>query len=231
MAELRRGLRRRAPVNYQQLTKGPRLPTDKKVRQFKTWSTTKLYPLEITDSKVVGDKLMVKVHYVEKEWVSHIYDEWRDAEEIVNVPDSFVKYTAETRELFLSRLGIAIKESLHGQRKVDSAVKLRVDIPKNLFEDLFLDNNLPPHTGRICLDSFDQWNSYLGKNWNLRIFNCNGDFACVMPGTLCYWLSDKKPLEEYRLDGGLRLIHRGYLFSLKFVKGLGSKSDFHGIES
>ena len=229
MAELRRSLRRRATVNYQQLTKGPRLPTEKE-RQSKAWSTTKLYPLEITDTKVVGDKLMVKVHYVEKEWVSHIYDEWRDAEEIVTVPDSFVNYTAETRELFLKRLGITIKESLHGQRKVDSAVKLRVDISKNLFEDLFLDKNLPPQTGRIRLHSFDQWNSYLGKNWNVRILNCNGDFAYVMPGTLWYCLSDKKPLEEYSLDGGLRLIHRGYLFTLQFVKGLGSKSDFHAIE-
>ena len=214
----------RRPINYNQLNSGLPLPQDIKQRQKpKTWSTTKFYPLEIIDSKLIDEKLWVKVHYTEEEWSSPVYDEWRPATEVTDIPDCFTSYTEESKDYFLSKLRISIKEALHAQRKVDSLVKIEVDIQRDLFADLF------PHSGqftqKIHLEDLSDWDEHLGSKWNIRLVNCKGDHAFVTPGTLSFWMRVKKPLEDYNIDGTLSLLHRGYRFHMQFVRGLGNKFD------
>ena len=65
---LRRSTRPTNEHNYQLLNNGPSISTERVSK--KTWSTTKLYSLEIVDSKLVGEQLLVRVHYTYKEWDS-----------------------------------------------------------------------------------------------------------------------------------------------------------------
>ena len=114
-------------------------------------------------------------------------------------------------------------------RKVDSVVKLNIDIQRDLFAHLFLEDRPVRLARRIPLESLDSWNSILGDNWNRRIINCKGDFAYVTPGTVSYWIRLGKPLEEYSPEGALQLTHKGFVFHLQFVRGLGNKYDYEQL--
>ncbi len=81
---LRRRGRPKKQHDYKLLSSGPTLPNDKVT--IKSWSTTKLFPLVIVDSKKVDETHLVKVHYTEDEWSSPSYDEWRDARDVIDVP-------------------------------------------------------------------------------------------------------------------------------------------------
>ena len=131
---IRRSQRKRKQHDYRKLNSGPAVPTEKLVS--KTWSTTKLYELEVIDSKFVDNKLLVKVHYTDDEWSASCYDSWRDATDVINIPDCCLQFTDELKTQFFEQLKTAIKESLHGQRKIDSKVDIELPIPKTLFEEL-----------------------------------------------------------------------------------------------
>ena len=66
-----------------------------------------------------------------------MHDEWHPASDVTEIPDTFIFYTEELKETFVSELKLVIKECLHAQRKVDSLVKLELDITKELVSDLF----------------------------------------------------------------------------------------------
>ena len=101
MSSAGRSTRARTVHNYAQLHNGPAVP-GAKASQVATpaWSTTKLYPLEVTDSKTLDGKLFVKVHYTEDEWASNKYDEWREAKDIIDVPDCYIHGAPEQRDFF-----------------------------------------------------------------------------------------------------------------------------------
>lgn len=104
------------------------------VNKNMTWSTTKLFELEITDSKDVNNQLLVKVHYLDEEWTASKYDAWVAAKDIIDIPQCFVKGTSEQRAFFLSSLRLLIKENLHVQRNVDTVVNIELPIQRSLFE-------------------------------------------------------------------------------------------------
>lgn len=223
MAEVRRSTRQRESVDYKLLASGPEIPTSGLREKSKTWSTNKLYALEVVDSKVVDNQLLVKVHYTDEEWDSPIYDEWRNASEVIDVPDCYIHFTEETRNLFVNKLGVVVKEALHCQRKVDSIVHLDIDVQRDLFVTLF---DKPACFARHNIASPSEWNHLLGNKWNYRIVNSKGDFAYVTPGTISFWIRERKPLEEFTPEGTLLLVHRGFVFHVQFVRGLGNKYDF-----
>lgn len=123
----------------------------------------------------------------------------------------------------MENLSTLIKESLHGQRKVDSAVNISVQIERKLYKELFSAGSFPKP---VQLTDVKEWNELLGEHWHYRIFNLQGDFAFVTPGTLTYWITERRPLEEYSADGVQVFRHRGFIFRVKFVRGLGNKHDF-----
>ena len=223
----RRSAITRRPISYKQLNDG--LPVEREKLKRKTWSTTKFYPLEIIDSKTLEEKLYVKVHYTEPEWNSSLYDEWRLASEVIDIPECHISYTDELKDVFFSKLKIAIKESLHAQRKVDSLVNIEIDIQRDLFFDVFPH---PEHFSRKQHVQFlANWDTFLGPNWNIRVVNCKGDHAFVTPGTLVFWMRERRPLEEYAADGTLTFLHRGFKFHVQFVRGLGNRFDLENIQS
>ncbi len=123
-------LRQRPLINYLELAKGPSLPHIHAKRE--TWSTKKLYDLTVSKSKLEDGVLKVFVHYTG--WAS-AYDEWRDASDILDIPEEYLFSNKETKKLCYYNLRIAIKESLHGQRKVNSVVEVHHAIQRDVFDD------------------------------------------------------------------------------------------------
>ena len=224
MAENRESRRPRKPVDYKLLHSGPQLPASSRPKN-KTWSTSRFYELEVLESKYIEENLYLKVHYTEEEWTSPIYDDWRLASDVIDIPRAYVSFTEELKELFLEQLGVTIKESLHGQRKVDSVVNISIPIQRDLYVALFGEETSGPSTSRR-LESVDSWKTLLGQNWHRRIINEKGDFAYITPGTISFWMKERKPLQEFSAEGVSIFKHRGFLFHLKFVRGLGNKYDF-----
>ena len=143
-----------------------------------SWSTKKLYKLDIIKTEVKDGRLKCLVHYIG--W-STKYEEWHNAEDVLTIPDEYLNST-QGRDLFFRSLGISVKEHLHGRRKVDSLVELRVPISVDIFNELqALGAEKIKGTFRCDISALDE---VLGEGWHWRIFNINGDFAYVRPGTI-----------------------------------------------
>lgn len=67
------------------------------------------------------------------------------------------------------------------------------------------------------INSLSDFDCILGEGWHWRVCNEERDFAHIEPGTLKYWMSKRRPLEEYTSEGFKQLLHRGYRFHLQFV--------------
>ncbi len=211
-------------IDYKKLNSGGGEP---KVCQHshrqKTWAASKLFELAIIDSKTLDGLSFVKVHYLDKEWDSPKFDKWREADDIIDIPQCLIVSTSEIEAVLTQQLKTNIKESLHGQRKVDSIVNIELPVPRDFF-------NIFAAIGRkinnlFSLESISSFDGVLGRGWNWRVFNSQGDFAFVTPGTITYRLKSR-PLEQYSPEGALQLIYRGFVFHLKFARGMGNKYDF-----
>ena len=198
------------------------VPIPKEGVRLETWSTKKLYKLEILKSEVKEGHLKFFVHYVG--W-NKKYDEWRNAEDVLDIPEGYLNSTPEGRDNFYRSLGISVKELLHGQRRVDSAVELRVPISVDIFDELKALGAEKTKKGTFHCD-ISALDGVLSKGWNWRIFNVNGDFAYVRPGTVSYRLCEREPLVEYSAEGVPNFSHRGFLLVFKFQRLLGNKKDF-----
>ena len=219
-------LRQTERRDYVALNNGPSLPKDRLKKE--SWSTTKLYHLVVVDSKFIAEKLYVKVHYTDKEWDSAKYDEWRSADEVLDIPNCYLENTPEGKAFFLQQLKIAIKESLHGQRKVDSIVNIELPIQKDLFHELAL-HGKRAQSRLYYIQSLVAFDSLLEEGWHWRIFNSQGDFAFVTPNTISFRLTERRPLEQYSAEGNLEVLHRGFMFKMKFARGMGNAFDFQSF--
>ena len=218
--------RRKPRVDYLELSQGPAIdshppPPHKK----ECWSTRTHYSLTVTDTKLQDGVLFEKVHYTG--WHSK-YDEWRKASDVVDIPSEFIQTSDESRRLFFTNLGINVKEALHCQRKSDSLVEIKLQIPLELFEELKEFGTLKKQRGISWykLKTLSSLAVFLGPTWNYRIVNAQGDFAYVARGIVNFRLGERQPLMEYTSEGSPKLTHRGYVFTMKFVRGLGNKLAF-----
>ena len=134
--------------------------------------------------------------------------------------------TEETRCLFLSNWKIAVTENLHCQRKVDSLVEIRLQIPKDLFQEIAAVGK-PHKRGQYIVDNLHNLDQFLGNNWHYRVANRQRDFAFIADNKVFFRLSERKPLVEYTDNGEImKCCHRGFVFVFKFVRGLGNGLDF-----
>lgn len=118
-------LRGKVRVDYKALSKGTeRLPRATHCRNL-TWSTTKLYKLEVIGEKIVDFCLYYNVHYVG--WPEK-YDEWRQASDVVLLHEEQI-----FNNPFHHHLRVAIKENLTS-RRIDTLVQLSIPIQKNEFK-------------------------------------------------------------------------------------------------
>lgn len=183
-----------------------------------TWSTRKLYELEVIKEKTEGGELYCYVHY--KGWSSK-YNHWIPSANIVDVPQCLVDGTPD--EMFFHSLRIAIKEKLNGNRKEDSLVDIAVPVQKRCFETL---SSLGiPCKGGFSLSSFSQLAPLLGKDWFFRIFNEGGDFSHIVHRTVKFYLREREPLQEF-VDGAVLYTHRGFVCIFKFVREDKNESHF-----
>ena len=115
-----------ARVDYRLSNRGPSLPTDRIGLPKKSCSTTKLY--SFVDSKICSRRSLFCPLY---RWGMEIC-------RIRCVPNCFVESTPEGRTFFVEQLKIAIKESLHDQRKVDSITCMNAELPiqRKLFDEI-----------------------------------------------------------------------------------------------
>ena len=212
-------LRKKPRVDYKALANGPSIPSGSGGSE--TWSTKKLYKLTIKDTKIVDDVVKVFVHYIG--WATK-YDEWRNASDVLSIPDIYLVTNPGGREVFLEALKVAIKESLHGQRKVTSIIELRLPICRDLFEELAKYGSFHGSTLRCSVEDLK---AILGNGWNLRIFNQHGDFAYVKDKTISLRLVERAPLLEYSINGEATYTHRGFTLVFKGQRGLGNRQDFN----
>ena len=213
-------LRQKRRVDYQELANGAPLPKVH-VSNKTTWSTRKLYELEIKDNRQVNGELEVYVHYIG--WPTK-YDEWRSASEVLDIPEEFLTSTEESRKLFFANFRTSIKESLHGIRKADSLVELRLPIAKDIFAEV-AELGSKDKKGAIRFE-FANLVAVLGDNFHYRIFNRHGDFAYIRDDTLSCRLCEREPLKEYTQNGEPLYTHRGFVLVVKFQRLLGNKEDF-----
>ena len=187
---VRRSQRSRERVDYKALQEGPPLVRDS-VNNV-TWSTKELFRLTVLDNRVDDDgRCFVKVHYIG--WDKK-YDEWRPASDVVDIPDCFLISSTEAHTLFIEQLKIAIKESLHCQRKTSAFIEVRVPIVKDIF-DTFKDIGSQKGKNRFHIGQLSILNELhvLGEGWFYRIVNAAGDFTYIVKDTVEYWISERAP--------------------------------------
>ena len=121
------------------------------------------------------------------------YDEWCPAATVLDIPHSFL-YSESPQALknVSVQLGIAIKEALHCQRKMDVTVDIRLPIVKDLFGNFARIGE--PHArwkGHYGLQKLTNFNSLLGEDWFIRVINQAGDFAYIIKGTAQFHLLER----------------------------------------
>lgn len=189
-----------------------------------SWSTTKYFKLDILKQEERCGQSYVLVHY--KGWPKK-FNEWRLASDILEKP----LRVPDAEELFRTQLAIKIKEELNGHRKKDSLVEIKIQIQKGTFtplESVGSKRETAGVTSKYRLDKLSALNNFLGEGWHYRILNIVGDFCFITPGSVHYWMFERKPLLEFLPDHTTKLIHRGYTFTMRFVKDNGTNLDLQG---
>ena len=128
----------------------------------------------------------------------------------------------------LTTLACSIKKTLVPSRKEDSAVRIRLPFDKADFQ-LLIEKGKPLGNSRYGIQAYSDLNELLGDKWYLRINNINGDFACVIVETICFYLIHQKPILDFdaeNTDNGLKLnptyIEQGYSLAFNFVRSDGN---------
>ena len=217
--QMRRSGRSRR-VDYKKLADGPTIPCKNSERE--TWSTKKLFQLEILDAKEEDGVAKVLVHYIG--WDKK-YDEWRQVADIVDIPEHFVSTCPAATTFFYCQLRTLIREHLNIHRKVDSLVSVQVPIQKNAFQDLeSLGKKHPNKKGWLTAEC-NTLDTLLGEKWHYRVVNSNKDFAFIVDGTVIFRLKERPPMIDYSDKGQVTFSHRGFLLEFCFVKERGNALD------
>lgn len=172
-----------------------------------------LYDIEIKE--VDREKNLVRIHY---KGYSDKYDEWRPyggedgyfpfvRQE--KVPDMTDESGSDRGKLLINKLRRETKRKLYSSRKEDPNVRIEIDVYEDVYCAILANlTNGVMERGRLVyhLPSNRLLDSILGPKWDKRIFNCNGDFAYVVEGTVKFWLGKKSPITEYKIIGNGKLL-------------------------
>ena len=131
-------LRQKEPVNYKELHNGE--PLVNECMKKPTWSTSKLWAVEIIGERDTANGKEVEVHY--PGWSSS-YNEWRQLEEIVT--RSADCQESEAIGHLRHDLKVKVKENLHVQRGHDSEVTITIPVQYETFQE-FLSTAKPVGT-------------------------------------------------------------------------------------
>ena len=194
----------------------PRTPRLHKKKQDDT-----LYPVEILER----EEGKVKVHYV---GYGSSDDEWKE-EELVDICEP--TYLLSSAFSMYQELALAIKSKLQSSRRGSPEVKIVMDFDKAVFE-----SGLKPlgtlkkkkrSTDKYTINQHSDLEIILGKKWYIRGLNISGDFCYAMKESVCFYLTKKAPLVDFKRESFEKLLYyRGYSLVFTFVRGDGVASDF-----
>ena len=200
-----------------------------------------LYEIEVKE--VDRDRNLVRIHY--KGYGSN-YDEWRpfgnadtDGEYFPflrqeKVPVVSEESVSDRSDVLRSKLYREIKKKLHSSKKDDPQIRIEIDAQEDAYNNVLgsLSTKAANERGRLVqyMESNLLLDVVLGINWDKRIFNCNGDFAYVVDGTVKFWLARKSPIVEYKFVGHGKLlksvIEDTTQVVFTFVRGDGNKHQY-----
>ena len=120
---------------------------------------------------------------------------------------------------FNERIYREIKRKLSSGRKDDPEIRIEIPIDVDVFnESLGSCTSFTPRRGKL--------------NLNERIINEQGDFAYVVPKTVRFWLTKRKPIIEFKLMGNKNIkteIDDGYQVVFTFVRGDGNSNGYKNM--
>ena len=190
------------------------------LRRKKTQDT--LYPVDILEQEAGK----VKVHYIGY----GSSDEWKDEDEIVDICEP-VCLLSNTFSLH-QELALAIKSRLQSSRKGSPEVKIVMDFDKTVYESgLKVLGTLKKERGieKYIIKTYSDLDTILGEKWYIRGLNVNGDFCYAIKETVCFYLTKKAPLVDYKPHGQSfkkSLYCRGYSLVFTFIRGDGVANDY-----
>ena len=108
-------------------------------------------------------------------------------------------------EILHSTLYKEIKKKLHSSKNDDPQVRIEIDVEEEIYSNVLGSLSTKAVKERVRLVQYvgsnHVFDKVLGFNWDKRIFNCNGEFAYVINGTVKFWLKRKSPITEYKFVG------------------------------
>lgn len=162
--------------------------------------------MQIVDRDKIKNK--VKIHFV---GYSSDLDEWRDGDDLINNEKNSLgrllpRFTPSEDSLpdrastLLNCLSREIKFSLFSTKRESPDVRIEEQIDMDIYHKYFQNIGLIKKSrGRDvhCVDNNFELCDLLGNKWFERIQNVNGDFCYVTPGTVRFWLHEKKAVKEF----------------------------------
>ena len=183
----------------------------------------------------------VKIHFV---GYSEDFDEWRNADSFVNSEKSDLgrllprfmpseDSLPDRASALFSHLSKEIKFALFSTKRESPGVRIEerieLDIYHKYLQNIGVVKKLRGHDVHCVDNNFDLCD-LLGDKWFERIQNINGDFCYVTPGTVQFWLHEKKAVKEFFYVGDKLLeghIENDLLVIFTFVRGDGVKAEYH----
>jgi hypothetical protein len=152
---------------------------------------SELYPVEVVERDV--QKKKVKVHYT---GYGSSDDEWRDEDDIVQPRQDPINLITPAFNLY-QELALKIKMSLQSTRKSNPEVKLVMDFDKLQFDGGIRQAGTLKASNRVekyKIKAYSDLDEFLGSQWYIHGLNSRGDFCYVILKTVCFYLSQKRPL-------------------------------------
>ena len=227
-----------------------KLPRSRKIshdtRTGTEGDSDELYRLRVVDE----DDSMVKVRYI---GYSSDFDEWRRKDDIVELSDdeSLSESDDDSRQLSLGslqrfclfeELALRIKELLISSRKKDPMCRIVMSFDRMSFDSLLIRATVVPKAGSsktsskrsvYSIQHMTQFEDLLGNRWYIRGLNAAGDFCFVTPGTVRFYLREKKGRIDYQLksDGTLfqEYFGKGVQLVLSFIRGDGTLAQWNTV--
>ena len=144
----------------------------------------------------------------------------------------------ERFSLLSQRLRLEIKKRLRTWRRDDPDVRIEMEIDRDCFDLLKSCGKVVDKRGKdvVIVKDVRKLEPVLGKNWNFRVINANLDFDYVAEDTkasVCFWLVERDPIQEYNLIGGLKFyesrLEQEPLLVFTFVVKSGNKNKFYEL--
>lgn len=150
------------------------------------------------------------------------------------VPVVSEESVSDRSDILRSKLYREIKKKLHSSKKDDPQIRIEIDAQEDAYNNVLgsLSTKAANERGRFVqyMESNLLLDDVLGINWDKRIFNCNGDFAYVVDGTVKFCLARKSPIVEYKFVGHGKLlksvIEDTTQVVFTFVRGDGNKHQY-----